>query len=443
MFSIPVRRSRQLSMGLLLPAVLITSAVALGGAQATPSDPLPPSELKVGSELLATSGARLTAIGTPDDDSGRLFVVDKNGRVLVFHPDTQTFDTEPLLDITDRVSTAGNERGLLGVAPSPDFAETHTLFVSYTATGSGVENGALTVSRFALDSADQATIDPSSEERVLRQQHNLNSNHNGGDLMFGPDGYLYWSTGDGGSADDPVYGAQNLSALLGKIVRIDVMRECDGQLYCIPEDNPFAQSTIARPEIWAWGLRNPWRFSFDSADDSLWIGDVGQNRWEEVNHTPLQPRADGWNFGWSCREGDDIHRVPASAGDGPDPFLDIRCQPGAKYVDPVLTYSIGTDSPDECAVMGGFVYRGQEFADIADGTYVATDYCSGKAFAIQEDRTGRHLSSDAVGSLPEDLPGRVTSFGVDADGEVYFVTDNLPPGLGGIYRLTFEEAATP
>jgi glucose/arabinose dehydrogenase len=452
--SSPVRRTRRLRLGLLLPLVLVASVTTLGATQARPDDgpaatassrdrdqPLPPSQLQVGSELLATTGARLTAIGTPDDDSGRLFVVDKDGRVLVFHPDTGTFDAQPLLDITDRVSTDGNERGLLGIAPSPHFARTHTLFVSYTAIGDGVEDGALTLSRFELDSADQATVDPSSEERVLRQQHDLNSNHNGGDLMFGPDGFLYWSTGDGGSGDDPLYGAQNLSALLGKIVRIDAMRECGSRLYCVPRSNPFARSSFARPEIWAWGLRNPWRFSFDAEDDSLWIGDVGQNRWEEVNHVRTAPHRDGWNFGWSCREGFDIHRQPASAGEGPDPFLDIRCLPRARYVDPVFAYSISADAP-ECAVMGGFVYRGEEFADIADGTYVATDYCSGAAYAIQE-RRGRHLVNDAAGFLPEDLPGRVTSFGVDADGEVYFVTDNLPPGLGAIYRLTFAEASTP
>ena len=444
----PVRRTRQRGIGLLLPLALAASMVTVGATQAQPAvpptpaavgdTPLAPDQIEVGSELLATTGARLSAIGTPDDGNGRLFVVDKAGRILVFHPDTQTFDPQPLLDITDRVSTAGNERGLLGVAPSPDFARTHTLFVSYTAIGTGVENGALTISRFVLGSADQTTIDPSTEERVLRQQHNLNSNHNGGNLMFGPDGFLYWSTGDGGSADDPLYGAQNVSALLGKIIRIDVMRECNGRLYCIPPNNPFAQTSFARPEIWAWGLRNPWRFSFDAKNDSLWIGDVGQNRWEEVNNVPLEPRGDGWNFGWSCREGFDIHRQPASAGEGPDPFLDVRCLPRARYVDPVFAYSI---AGDECAVMGGFVYRGEEFADIADGTYVATDYCSGAAYAIQK-RQNDYLINDAAGFLPEDLPGRVNSFGVDSNGEIYFVTDAVSPGLGAIYRLTFAKAST-
>jgi glucose/arabinose dehydrogenase len=448
--SSPVRPPRQRRIGILLPLALAASMVTVGAAQAQSAvEPSPaavddarltPDQIEVGSELLATTGARLSAIGTPDDGSGRMFVVDKAGRILVFHPDTQSFDPQPLLNITDRVSTAGNERGLLGVAPSPDFARTHTLFVSYTALGTGVENGALTLSRFVLDSADQATIDPSTEERVLRQQHNLNSNHNGGNLMFGPDGFLYWSTGDGGSADDPLYGAQNLSVLLGKIIRIDAMRECDGHLYCIPPNNPFAHTSFARPEIWAYGLRNPWRFSFDAEDNSMWIGDVGQNRWEEVNNLPLEPRKDDRNFGWSCREGFDVHRQPESAGDSPDPFLDVRCLPGARYIDPVFSYSIGADAP-ECAVMGGFVYRGEEFADIADGTYVATDYCSGAAYAIQK-RHNEYLINDAAGVLPEDLPGRVNSFGVDSNGEIYFVTDTVSPGLGAIYRLTFAKAST-
>src|SRR5918997_6722297 len=221
-----LRKSARTRMALVLPVVLFASVAALGSAQARKIDPLPPAELQVASELLATTGARLTAIGTPDDGSGRMFVVDKAGRVLVFHPDTNTFDAQPLLDITDRVNVTGNERGLLGVAPSPDFAETHTLFVSYTGMGAGTLNGALTLARFQLDSADQTTVDRSTEEIVLRQQHNLFGNHNGGDLKFGPDGFLYWSTGDGGSADDPQYAAQNLSTLLGKILRIDAMREC-------------------------------------------------------------------------------------------------------------------------------------------------------------------------------------------------------------------------
>jgi glucose/arabinose dehydrogenase len=436
--SVPL--SRKLRVALVLPLVLIASVATTGAAAQSDRDRTPPvDELTVGSELVATTGFRLTAIATPDDRSGRMFVVDKGGRVLVFHPDTGTLDPQPLLDLTSRVSTAGNERGLLGVAPSPNFAKTKTLFVSYTALGTGVENGALTVSRFRLDSASQATIDPATEQRVLRQQHNLNGNHNGGDLMFGPDGYLYWSTGDGGSADDPLYGAQNLSNLLGKIVRIDAMRECDGRPYCIPKDNPFARSAIGRPEIWAYGLRNPWRFSIDEQSESIWIGDVGQNRWEEINHVSVddddQPR-DGWNFGWSCREGNDIHRVPASAGEAPDPFIDIRCNPRADYEDPVYAYGLADN--DRCAIMGGVVYRGEEFEDLADGTYVAADYCTGQAFAVQE-RRGRHSVNDAVGSLPP----RVTSFGLDAEGEVWFVTDNVAGGTGQIYRLTFAEATAP
>lgn len=438
------RLSRKLRVALALPVLLVGTLATTGAAAQFDRDGgrdgLPVSEITVGGELVATTGLRLTAIATPDDRSGRLFVVDKGGRVLVFHPSTGTLDPTPLLDLTSKVNVTGNERGLLGVAPSPNFARTKTLFVSYTAIGTGVENGALTVSRFKLDSASQATIDPATEERVLRQQHNLNANHNGGDLVFGPDGYLYWSTGDGGSADDPLYGAQNLSTLLGKIVRIDALRECDGRLYCIPKDNPYARSAIGRPEIWAYGLRNPWRFSFDEENDSIWIGDVGQNRWEEINHVSIddddQPR-DGWNFGWSCREGNDIHRVPASAGEGADPFIDIRCNPRADYEDPVYAYGLANN--DRCAVMGGVVYRGRAYDDIAEGTYVTTDYCTGEAFAIKEDRRGRHTVNEVAGTLPP----RVTSFGTDAAGEVWFVTDNVAGGTGQIYQLTFAEATAP
>jgi glucose/arabinose dehydrogenase len=412
--------------------------VTLGPAQAQPDGPLPPSELEVGFEqVVGPTGLRLTGISAPDDGTGRLFVIDKDGRVLVLDPATGELDTdEPLLDISDRVRTQGNEQGLLGIAPSPNFAENQRLFVSYTADAPGApgrQDGALTLSRFDLGSDNPED----TEELVIRQEHNANSNHNGGDLMFGPkDGYLYWSTGDGGSNRDPFYGAQNLSALFGKIVRIDVTGECDGRLYCIPATNPFMRGEIARPEIWAYGLRNPWRFSIDPVDNSLWIADVGQNRWEEINHTPIQPRRNGWNFGWSCFEGTEELTVQPMGNVQPDPFVENRCLPGAQYVDPIFTYSI-FDTPRQ-AVMGGFVYRGQEFADIADGTYVATDYTTGQAFAIQQERRGRYLISDDVG----DLPPRVTSFGVDRDGEIYFVTDGIAGGQGEIFRLTFE-AATP
>ncbi|WDZ82439.1 PQQ-dependent sugar dehydrogenase [Micromonospora cathayae] len=376
------------------------------GPAAVPLDRLTVSTTQVASGL-----RRPTAIHAPDDGSDRLFVTEKAGTVRVYHEDTGLAAT-PLLDLTTRVSTSGNERGLLGIVTSPNFATTRSLYVAYTA----LPDGAVTLSRFVLDSAGQHPVPAAREEVLLSQAHAEFSNHNGGQLAFGPDGHLYWSIGDGGGADDQLNTGQNLGTLLGKIVRLDVSRSCDGRPYCVPADNPFVGTAGARPEIWAYGLRNPWRFSFDPADGSLWVADVGQGTYEEINHLRADQR--GANLGWSCRE-------------GPQVFNPARCVAGARYVDPVYHYQTSVDG---CAVIGGHVYRGSQYADIAAGTYLATDYCSGTAFAIRPNADGSY----ATRRLGE-LTIQPTTLGLNADGEIYLAND-LP---GQLHRVSFAASPPP
>jgi glucose/arabinose dehydrogenase len=409
-----VRRGAKLMVRGGLAAAVVLGTLSLTGTSSAGPTPfeaarrlaVPLDELGVTTTLLAEGLQRPTVIAAPDDGSDRLLIAEKVGRVRVYQPDTGLAGT-PLLDITDRVSVSGNERGLLGVVTSPSFATTLSLYVAYTA----LPSGALTLSRFRLDTADQASVPADAEEVLLTQPHAQFSNHNGGQLVFGPDGYLYWSLGDGGGANDTLRTGQNLGTLLGKILRLDVSSSCAGLAYCVPQDNPFVGQDGARPEIWAYGLRNPWRFSFDPADGALWIADVGQGTQEEIDY--LAPGTAGANLGWSCREG----TVQRNAD---------QCSPAASLVEPVFTYRSGVDG---CAVIGGFVYRGAQFAELADGTYLNTDYCSATAWATRPPEDGTGFVSQPIG----ELPAQPTSLGVDARGELYLVNDSA----GQLYRVGF------
>ncbi|CAL9600996.1 hypothetical protein SUDANB58_05439 [Streptomyces sp. enrichment culture] len=364
-------------------------------AGTTSTVPLP--SLSATTTQVASGLRRPTALAAPDDGTGRLFVTEKPGTVRVYHPDTGLART-PLVDITSAVDESGNERGLLGVALPPDFARSQDVYLAYTA----LPDGAVTLARYRLD---ESRLEP-----LLSQPHAEYSNHNGGQLAFGPDGKLYWSIGDGGGSADPLRAGQRLDTLLGKILRIDVSRACGDLPYCVPEDNPFAGRAGARPEIWLYGLRNPWRFSFDRADGSLWIGDVGQGRWEEVDH--LAPGRGGLNLGWSCRE-------------GLEKFEGGHCVPGEEYTEPVFTYSPYTGG---CSVIGGHVYRGRAYAGLVGGTYIATDYCSSTVWALRPDGRGGYEQAE-IGEMPT----QVTSIGTTVDGEFYVVND-LP---GGLHRVSF------
>jgi glucose/arabinose dehydrogenase len=319
--------------------------------------------------------------------SGRLFIIEKVGRIRIFQ-DGQLVDF-PYLDITDRVGSGGNEQGLLGLAFHPNYEGNGLFFVNYTD-----RNGDTVLARYRV-TADPNVADPSSELVLLRVSQPF-QNHNGGVLAFGPDGHLYAGLGDGGSAGDPRGNGQNLDALLGKILRLDVD---SAEPYAIPADNPFGN------EIWAYGLRNPWRMSFDSLTGDLYIGDVGQNQWEEIDYEAAGSTG-GINFGWNYLE-------------GTHPFEGNPPQ-GAQLVPPVAEYS---HSEGGCSVTGGYVYRGT--MPEWNGIYLYGDYCSGIVWGLIQSNGGWQNQVLFRGV------GRITSFGQDQAGEVYLILDS-----GQILRLS-------
>jgi len=322
----------------------------------------------------------------------RLFIVEQRGVIRIF--DGTGLRDEPFLDLTDRVDDTGNEQGLLGLAFSPEFASDGVFYVDYTgATGDTV------ISRFRV-SGDANVADPGSEQVLLGIAQPY-ANHNGGGIVFGPDGYLYIGTGDGGSQGDPQGRAQNPDDLLGKILRLDVRGGGD---YTIPPDNPYAQAG-GRPEIWASGLRNPWRTTFDPSTGDLYIGDVGQDTWEEIDFQPAGSSG-GANFGWNLREG------LSGYNGGPSPA----------FTDPVAVYS---HQEGGCSVTGGRVVRDPELAEW-QGIYLYGDYCSGLIWGLFRDAAGAWQDE-----LLFDTAFEITSFGVGADGRIY-VLDRA----GAVYRLS-------
>ncbi|MBN2430400.1 MAG: PQQ-dependent sugar dehydrogenase [Acidobacteria bacterium] len=345
--------------------------------------------------LLTNAVNQPVHIAHADDGSGRLFIVERTGTIRIFHNGQILAD--PFLDISGRITFSGGEQGLLSVAFPPAFAAKQYFYVYYTA----LETGASIVSRFGV-TADPDRADPTSEEIVLIQPQPF-TNHNGGQLAFNPvDGYLYIGFGDGGSGGDPDNYAQTTTTWLGKILRIDV--ESGAAAYAVPADNPFVGDPLVLDEIWAIGLRNPWRFSFDRATGDLWIGDVGQSTWEEINYQPADSPG-GENYGWRITEG--------SACYNPNPCSTVG------LTLPVWDYSHITG----CSVTGGMVYRGPANS-LAHGIYVYGDYCTGIIWGLAWDGqawVNRELLDTAV---------NIASFGQDEDGELY-VADRF----GGIYRL--------
>jgi len=320
------------------------------------------------------------------DNSGRLFIVEKVGRIRVFQ-DGQLLDA-PYLDITDRVGSGGNEQGLLGLAFHPNYEVNGLFFVNYTDI-----NGNTVIARYRV-TGDPNVADPTGEVVLLRLIQPFR-NHNGGVLAFGPDGYLYAGLGDGGSAGDPQGNGQSLETWLGKILRLDVD---SAEPYAVPSDNPFGN------EIWAYGLRNPWRMSFDSLTGDLYLGDVGQNQWEEIDFVSVGTPG-GMNFGWDYFEGTHPY-------DGSPPQE-------AQLVPPVAEYS----HSQGCSVTGGYVYRGA--MPEWNGIYLYGDYCTGFIWGLIRAVEGwqSQLLYSGVGPI--------TSFGQDETGEIYLVLDS-----GQILRLT-------
>jgi glucose/arabinose dehydrogenase len=338
----------------------------------------------------------------------RLFVLEQQGRILVFNNRSDVEAADVFLDLRSRVRTSHNEEGLLGLAFDPDYAHNRLFYVYYSAS----EPRRSVLARFTADAVDPHRADPDSEHVILEVPQPY-GNHNGGAILFGPDGYLYVSLGDGGWANDPRGHGQNLSTLLGSILRIDVRGQPDGRPYAVPDDNPFVDRPGARGEIWAYGLRNVWRMSFDRATGALWAGDVGQNAWEEIDLI-----VKGGNYGWSIREGAHPFRQGASV----DPLI----EPVVEYPQRRGRELIGR------SVTGGHVYRGQAIEGLV-GAYVYGDYVTGRIWAL------RH--ADGVVREQREIylrPARVyiSSFGEDAEGELYVCAfDRLDGGRGRIYRV--------
>lgn len=326
------------------------------------------------------------------DGSGRLFVVEQQGMILVVE-NGQRLAT-PFLDIRYEVGSEGNEQGLLGLAFHPDYENNGYFYVNYTGLG-----GNTVISRFQVTD-DPNVVDALTEAPMLYIAQPY-ANHNGGHVEFGPDGYLYIGSGDGGSGGDPQNNGQSLETLLGKMLRIDV--NVDGP-YGVPSDNPFA-SGGGLSEIWAYGLRNPWRFSFDAATGDLYIADVGQGEWEEIHMLPAGT-GNGANLGWRFYEG--THPYEGTPPQGLE--LDF----------PVAEY----DHSSRCSITGGYVYRGAQAAEW-NGIYFYGDFCSGEVMGMYQAADGNWSTQ-----VLWDTAALITSFGVDEAGELYLVDRN-----GGIYQL--------
>lgn len=325
----------------------------------------------------------------------RLFIAEQGGKIKIIQ-ENGTVNPTPFLDISGQISDEG-ERGLLGLAFHPDYTNNGYFYINYTKP-----NGDTQISRFSVDSENPDLADMNSELSILSYEQPF-SNHNGGNLVFGADGYLYISSGDGGNTGDPGNRAQNIYLLLGKLLRIDVDNPAGGNNYGIPADNPFVGTPNAREEIWAYGLRNPWRFSFDFTENNIWIADVGQASLEEINRASTTDG--GLNYGWRCYEGS-------------QPFNTENCPPQSELIFPFAEY---THNNGNCSITGGYVYRGNVYSDIV-GLYFFADFCSGLIGTV-----------DSSGSIAEygNFSGNWASFGEDINKELYVLDING----GSIYKI--------
>jgi len=343
------------------------------------------------------------------DRSNRIFVASQRGVIHAFKNDQNAKKTTVFADISSKVAynDKQNEEGLLGMAFHPNYKKTGEFFVYYTPRDEPLTS---VISRFRVSKNDPNKADPKFEEEIMRIKQPF-WNHNGGTIAFGPDGYLYVALGDGGSGNDPFKNAQNLSKLLGSILRIDIDKKSDGKNYAVPSDNPFVNKKGARPEIWAYGVRNIWRLAFDRKTGALFAGDVGQNLWEEINVITK-----GGNYGWNVREGS--HTFGA---EGVGPRADL--------IEPIWEY----DHEVGKSITGGYVYRGKRIPELM-GAYVYADYVTGKIFALKYNQKAGKVIGDY--SIPSDkMP--VISFGEDEQGEVYFMI--VAANGQGIYRFENSE----
>jgi glucose/arabinose dehydrogenase len=387
----------------IFSAVPVTAVAAAVLMLARAPYPAGAQGLALDTSLLTGGLVRPLGIVEPGDGSGRLFLVQQTGQIRIWNG--TSIEATPFLDLSGKVTCCG-EAGLLGLVFHPDYAVNGELFVNYTRT----ELGQLetVVSRFEVSAGDPDVADPTEE--ILLTIDQPFGNHNAGDLAFGPDGYLYIPTGDGGSGGDPEENGQDLAEVLGKVLRIDVDLSDPPLAYAIPPDNPFVGQAGARDEIWAYGLRNPFRVSFDRSTGDFWIGDVGQGVWEEIDFQPAASDG-GENYGWDCREG--AHDFNDTNGD-----FNATCT-GTGYTDPILEYAHGNAGGGfRCSVTGGYRYRGDLYPRLR-GVYLYADFCSGEVWGTVPRCDGVWESRVLL-----DTPFNVTAFGQDAAGELY-LTDRV------------------
>ncbi|KPK05677.1 MAG: hypothetical protein AMJ56_15545 [Anaerolineae bacterium SG8_19] len=376
------------------PAVEPTSTFTPFPPEPSPTSTPPPAQpaapplesLALNLTPIATGLDRLTYLTHAGDGSGRLFVVEQRGRIRIIQ--NGAVNPTPFLDIAGLIEINGLEQGLLGLAFHPDYANNGFFFVDYTN-----DQGHTVIARYQV--SDNPDVADPNRGKILLTIEQPYPNHNGGQLVFGPDGYLYVGMGDGGSANDPHNNGQNLGTLLGKILRLEVDQ---GDPYGVPENNPFVNRADARPEIWSYGWRNPWRFSFDAATGDMYIADVGQNQYEEVS-VELAGAPGGQNYGWRLLEGFHCFDPP-------------NCEPDSLgTVLPVTEY----DHNQGCSVTGGYVYRGTRFPALT-GLYLYSDYCSGKIWGLRRENDGSWSQAEL---LQSGMP--VSSFGQDEAGELYLL----------------------
>ena len=378
----------------------LLSVLAIGAIALVAYTPSRPPDAGVELVPVATNGLQLPLFLTHGGDgSGHLFVVEQPGAIRVI--DHGVLMEAPFLDLRDRVWTKGNEQGLLGLAFHPEHRSNGRFFVNYNRR----EDGATVVSEFTRNGRSLNVS--AGTERILMVVPQPYLNHNGGMIAFGPDGMLYIGRGDGGSKGDPQNRGQNPHEWLGKILRIDVNR---GQPYAVPRDNPFATGN-GRPEVFAFGIRNPWRFSFDRETGMLWLADVGQYKWEEIDVVVA-----GGNYGWRIMEG--AHCYNPEEGCSPDGLIF-----------PIAEYG---HEGGRCSITGGYVYRGLSIKALR-GTYVFGDYCSGELFGISADANRKGSTVPRV-LMRTGL--RIPSFGEDQAREIYIVDHK-----GGVYRLAASRAS--
>jgi glucose/arabinose dehydrogenase len=400
---------RRSFFALVLSAAAAMTAEVAGAATPGPCDGVPGAPgTALATELVAGGFTHPVHVASPPRDFDRLFVVEQAGTIRIIKSGRTL--SKPFLDIRNRVRSGG-ERGLLSIAFHPSYAANRRFFVYYTEG-----TGDLVIAEFAATPADPDVADPAGERRLLTIPHRKYGNHNGGQLAFGPDRFLYIGTGDGGAGGDPDDHGQTRTSLLGKLLRIDVDRPDRGVPYGVPESNPFVREKSGAPEVWAYGLRNPWRFSFDRGTGDLYIADVGQNAWEEVNVQPASSKG-GENYGWRYLEGAHCYDPPAGC-------------PTRGMTMPVVEYphQVGGQS-----ITGGFVYRGCRMPDL-HGTYIFSDYVKGfiGTFVLANGKATqlREITQELAPPPPRSIR-HISSFGEDARGELYLLEHHN----GEVYRL--------